>query len=75
MLTLKQLKTCLLMLTIISQRVGEDYSLYTLQNLKIKADAALALEATGQVGIKSAAEIFDPASCKSRSRSAATSPS
>jgi len=45
-----------------SQRVGEDYSLYTLQNLKIKADAALALEATGQVGIKSAAEIFNEGS-------------
>ena len=38
-----------------NQRVGEDYSLYTLQNLKIKADAALAMEATGEVGITSAA--------------------
>ena len=45
-----------------SHRVGEDYSLYTLQNLKIKADAALAMEATGQVGIKSAAEIFNEGS-------------
>ena len=42
-----------------NQRVGEDYSLYTLQNIKIKADTALAMEAVGQVGIKSAAEIFN----------------
>lgn len=42
-----------------SQRVGEDYSLYTLQNLKMKADAAFAVQAVGQVGIKSDAEIFN----------------
>jgi len=42
-----------------NQRVGEDYSLYTLQNIKMKADAALAIEAQGQLGIKSAAEIFN----------------
>jgi len=41
------------------QRVGEDYSLYAIQDLKIKADAALAIEAIGQVGIKSDAEIFN----------------
>ena len=45
-----------------SQRVGGDYSLYTLQNLKMKADAALAIEAAGQIGIKTAAEIFNEGS-------------
>jgi len=44
---------------VFKQRVGEDYSLYALQNLKFKADAALAMAATGQVGIKSDAEIFN----------------
>ena len=41
-----------------SQRVGEDYSLYSLQNIKIKADAAIALAATGQIGLTTGAEIF-----------------
>jgi hypothetical protein len=44
---------------VFKQRVGEDYSLYALQNLKFKADAALAMAAAGQVGIKSDAEIFN----------------
>lgn len=44
---------------VFKQRVGEDYSLYALQNLKFKADAALAMAATGQVGIKSDSEIFN----------------
>lgn len=44
---------------VFKQRVGEDYSLYALQNLKFKADAAFALAATGQVGIKSDSEIFN----------------
>lgn len=43
------------------QRVGEDYSLYSLKNLKFKADAAVALAASGQVGIKSDADIFNEA--------------
>jgi len=41
------------------QRVGEDYNLFALQNLKFKADAAVALEAVGQVGIKSDSEIYN----------------
>jgi hypothetical protein len=44
---------------VFKQRVGEDYSLYALQNLKFKADAALAMAAGGQVGIKSDSEIFN----------------
>ena len=44
---------------VFKQRVGEDYSLYALQNLKFKADAAFALSALGQVGIKSDSEIFN----------------
>lgn len=43
------------------QRVGEDYSLYSLKNLKFKADSAVALAASGQVGIKSDADIFNEA--------------
>ena len=44
---------------VFKQRVGEDYSLYALQNLKFKADAAIAMAASGQVGIKSDSEIFN----------------
>ncbi len=44
---------------VFKQRVGEDYSLYALQNLKFKADAAIAMAATGQVGIQSNSEIFN----------------
>ena len=47
---------------VFSQRVGEDYNLYALKDAKIKTDSALAIEAQGQVGIKSAAEIFNEGS-------------
>ena len=43
---------------VFSQRVGEDYNLYALKDIKMKSDAGLAIEATGQIGLKSAAEIF-----------------
>ena len=45
-----------------SQRVGENYKLYALKNIEIKADAALGVEAVGQVGIKSSAELFNEGS-------------
>ena len=47
---------------VFKQRVGEDYSLYALQNLKFKADAAIAMAASGQVGIQSSSEIFNEGS-------------
>ena len=47
---------------VFKQRVGEDYNLFALKDIKIKTDAAMALDATGQVGVKSAAEIFNEGS-------------
>ena len=47
---------------VFSQRVGEDYNLYAIKDAKIKTDSALAIEAQGQVGIKSTAEIFNEGS-------------
>ena len=41
-----------------TQRVGEDYSLYSLANIKIKADAAIAVASTGQLGLKTEADAF-----------------
>jgi len=43
------------------QRVGEDYNLFALQNIKMKADSAYAVNAVGQIGLKSDAEIFNEA--------------